>query len=114
MNLKVVWRRLPIVTFLAAGVVLLAGAGQANAQAVITGRVVDADGAPVAFAEIAIERINVGTVADVDGSYRLLVPAARVSGASDHEIRRPACMVGSPRRSSASRPGRSTSSARSG
>lgn len=88
MNLKVVWRRLPIVTLLAAGVVLLAGAGQANAQAVITGRVVDADGAPVAFAEISIERINVGTVADLDGTYRLLVPAARVTGQREMVVAR--------------------------
>jgi TonB-dependent SusC/RagA subfamily outer membrane receptor len=88
MNLKAITRRLPIVTLFAAGVVLLAGAGQANAQAVIAGRVVDADGAPVAFVEIAIERINIATVADADGEYRLLVPAARVTGQREMVVAR--------------------------
>lgn len=88
MNLKDFLRRLPIATLFAAGVVLLAGASQANAQAVISGRVVDADGVPVAFAEISIERLNVGTVAGADGSYRLLVPAARVTGQREMVVAR--------------------------
>jgi TonB-linked SusC/RagA family outer membrane protein len=88
MNLNSIWRRLPVVTLFAAGVVLLAGAGQANAQAVITGRVVDADGAPVAFVEIAIERLNIVTVAGADGEYRLLVPAARVTGQREMVVAR--------------------------
>lgn len=83
MSLKGVWK-----TLLASAAFAVLFAGQANAQAVLTGRVLDADGAPVAFAEVAIERLNLATATEVDGTYRLLIPAARVSGQRETVVAR--------------------------
>jgi TonB-linked SusC/RagA family outer membrane protein len=52
----------------------------AAAQATVTGRVTDANGAPVAGAQVRIETIGAqGTTGD-DGRYTLLIPAARLTG----------------------------------
>ena len=61
---------------------LLAFAGRADAQggAVITGRVTNEQGAPIANAGVLIQSLNVGTYTSATGSYTLTVPANKVTG----------------------------------
>lgn len=62
-------------------VVLLTGVGAAQEPTVITGRVTTGDGTPIGGASVLIPQLpGVGTQADQGGAYRLLVPAARVTG----------------------------------
>jgi len=54
---------------------LLFGFGNAIAQRVITGKVIDADGLPVLGATVGIKGTTAGTISGEDGTYRLKVPA---------------------------------------
>jgi hypothetical protein len=63
----------------------------AQAPAVITGRVANERGCPVADVLVRIERLNVGALTGADGTYRLVVPAALTGVAarvtpSDHRL----------------------------
>jgi TonB-linked SusC/RagA family outer membrane protein len=57
------------------------GAADVHAQqpAVIQGQVLDEAGNPRATAAVQLERLNIGTMTDRQGRYRLTVPAARFS-----------------------------------
>ena len=44
---------------------------QALAQNVVTGKVVDAKGEPVAAAGVQVKGTNVGVVTDLDGNFRI-------------------------------------------
>lgn len=57
-----------------------AGTAQAQESATLSGRVTSADGEPLAQATVVIERLGVGTTARADGQYRLVLPAARLTG----------------------------------
>lgn len=58
-------------------------AQEALAQAtVITGRVTNEQGAPIAGANVAIPTLGVGAQADAEGNYRFTVPAERANGQS--------------------------------
>jgi TonB-dependent SusC/RagA subfamily outer membrane receptor len=61
---------------------LLASAGTALAQggALITGRVTNEQGAPLANANITLPALNLGTYTSPSGTYSLTVPASRVTG----------------------------------
>ena len=61
---------------------LLAFAGRADAQgsAIVTGRVTNEQGAPIANAGVLIQSLNVGTYTSATGSYTLTIPANKVSG----------------------------------
>ncbi|MDP9349530.1 MAG: TonB-dependent receptor plug domain-containing protein, partial [Gemmatimonadota bacterium] len=50
----------------------------AQGAATITGRVTSEAGAPIASAAVRINALNIGTVTGEDGTYRLVVPAARL------------------------------------
>jgi TonB-linked SusC/RagA family outer membrane protein len=52
----------------------------AQQPATITGRVTSETGQPVNAASVFIPSINVGTLTGSDGTYTLVVPAARISG----------------------------------
>lgn len=54
----------------------------AQANAVVTGRVTNAQGAPENAVMVRIERLNVGTTTAQDGSYRLVIPGSRITGGS--------------------------------
>ena len=53
---------------------------EASAQTVITGRVTNEQGAPIAGATVAIPTLGVGGQADESGNYRFTVPAERANG----------------------------------
>ncbi len=57
---------------------LLAGPLAAQEPATVTGRVSNAQGQPEAAVLVRIESLNVGASTGADGSYRLVVPAARI------------------------------------
>lgn len=57
---------------------LTATAAAAQEPAVISGRVTSAQGQPEAAVLVRIEALNVGTQTLADGTYRLVVPAARI------------------------------------
>ncbi|HEX6535151.1 MAG TPA: SusC/RagA family TonB-linked outer membrane protein [Gemmatimonadaceae bacterium] len=52
----------------------------AQQEAVITGTVRSRVGAPLASASVFIEQLRAGTLTEENGTYRLVIPAARVSG----------------------------------
>ncbi len=52
----------------------------AQQATVITGKVTDQNGKPLASATIQIKSLAIGTIADQDGNYRFTVPASRVQG----------------------------------
>lgn len=52
----------------------------ARAQTVITGRVTNEQGAPIAGANIAIPTLGIRAEADAEGNYRLGIPAGRAVG----------------------------------
>lgn len=52
----------------------------AQQATVITGKVTDQTGKPLASATIQIKSLGVGTIADQDGNFRFTVPASRVQG----------------------------------
>lgn len=72
------WRSLAILAvLLTAGVASRASAQQ---QAVIAGKVTNAQGAPVTGANVSLEGTGVGTVAGEGGAYSFIVPEDRVQG----------------------------------
>ncbi|MGH7572200.1 MAG: SusC/RagA family TonB-linked outer membrane protein [Gemmatimonadota bacterium] len=74
-------RLLAVAALLAAFVGLFAlAAGSAFAQSTVTGRVTDEAGAPLAGAEVFIQRFQIGAVADTDGNYTLIIPESRLTG----------------------------------
>lgn len=69
-----------IVTALAALVVGSFAATTASAQTVVTGRVTNEQGAPIAGANVAIPSLGVRAEADANGNYRLALPAGARAG----------------------------------
>jgi len=61
----------------AAAALLPAGLA-AQQPAVITGRVTNAAGAPLSNAQVTVQQLGIGSTTRGDGSYTLLVPAARI------------------------------------
>lgn len=55
-------------------------AGPLAAQAVVTGTVTGAQGAPLGGASVTVANTNLGTATSEDGTYRLVVPAEAASG----------------------------------
>jgi carboxypeptidase family protein len=53
-----------------------APAGQGNA--IVSGRVTDASGAPIDVALVRIEALSVGAVTRANGEYRLVLPPERI------------------------------------
>jgi TonB-linked SusC/RagA family outer membrane protein len=66
-----------ITTALVALIVGLFAASAAHAQTVITGRVTNEQGAPIAGANVAIPTLGIRVETDPSGNYRLAVPAER-------------------------------------
>jgi TonB-linked SusC/RagA family outer membrane protein len=58
----------------------LLAASSAHAQTVITGRITNEQGAPIAGANVAIPTLGLRAEADASGNYRLSVPDASVTG----------------------------------
>lgn len=70
-----------LATFACAAV---AGAQQTGQQeAVYTGTVASESGTPLPYASVFLRALKSGVITGSDGSYRLVVPAARVSGQRD-------------------------------
>ena len=66
-------------------VLALAAAPQgarAQGEALLTGKVTSAAGAPVEGAQVFLDKMGLGTQTKSDGSYRFTVPAARATGQS--------------------------------
>src|SRR5215471_9211335 len=60
-------------------ILLAATAATAQAQSVITGKVLSTAGAPVAGANIFIRQLSIGTTTNQNGVYTLQIPAARMT-----------------------------------
>jgi TonB-linked SusC/RagA family outer membrane protein len=58
----------------------VAGTAQAQGGAVITGRVTNEQGAPVANANLIIPALGLGTFTSATGSYSIVIPANRITG----------------------------------
>jgi len=58
----------------------------AQGNATVTGTVTNAQGAPENGVTVRIERLNVGTTTAQDGTYRLVIPGARIQGSSSVTI----------------------------
>jgi TonB-linked SusC/RagA family outer membrane protein len=54
-------------------------ARDAHAQTVITGRVTNPQGAPIAGANVSVPTLGLRAEADTNGTYRLVIPAGRVA-----------------------------------
>ena len=65
---------------LAGTILALPAAAQAQEAMVITGRVTDDTGAPLAAANVYISGSNLATFTGEDGRYQLVIPAAAVTG----------------------------------
>jgi TonB-linked SusC/RagA family outer membrane protein len=61
-----------------AGAALLPASLAAQQPAVITGRVTNASGTPLANAQVTVQQLGIGAATRGDGSYTVLVPAARI------------------------------------
>ena len=61
-----------------AGAALLPASLAAQQPAVITGRVTNASGTPLANAQVTVQQLGIGATSRGDGSYTVLVPAARI------------------------------------
>src|SRR6185312_7813703 len=73
-----------LAAFATLAIAAVAGAQQPGQQeAVITGTVATAAGAPLPYASVFLKDLRVGVVTGTDGTYRLVIPAARVSGKTD-------------------------------
>lgn len=56
-------------------------------QAVVTGRVTNTENHPVAAAEVRIQELALGSITNLDGTYRLVVPNSRLnSGYSSYTM----------------------------
>jgi TonB-linked SusC/RagA family outer membrane protein len=71
------WRVLSVLAVLA--LMPLAASAQQQ-EGLITGKVTSDAGAPVAGAQVYIEKMNLGTQTKDDGSYRIVIPAGRANG----------------------------------
>jgi TonB-linked SusC/RagA family outer membrane protein len=60
-------------------VAALPGAVSAQEAVVVSGRVTDASGAPMAAATVRIDALSVGATTGADGTYRLVIPGNRVT-----------------------------------
>ncbi len=69
------WRVLSALAVLA----LLPLAAAAQQEGLITGKVTSDAGAPVAGAQVYIEKMNLGTQTKDDGTYRIVIPAGRAN-----------------------------------
>jgi TonB-linked SusC/RagA family outer membrane protein len=69
-----------ITTPLVALLLGLFAAQDARAQTVITGKVTNEQGAPIAGANVAIPTLAVRTETDASGNYRVMVPAGQANG----------------------------------
>ena len=49
-------------------------------EGLITGKVTSDAGAPIAGAQVYVEKMNIGTTTKEDGTYRFVIPAARATG----------------------------------
>jgi TonB-linked SusC/RagA family outer membrane protein len=56
--------------------------GAAAQEAIITGRVTNAQGAPLMGANVFIQTMNLGTATGTDGAYRIVVPSTQATGQS--------------------------------
>ena len=73
-----------LAAFATLAIAAVAGAQQPGQQeAVITGTVATAAGAPLPYASVFLKDLRLGVVTGTDGTYRLVIPAARVSGKTD-------------------------------
>lgn len=64
---------------IAAVLPLLAAASPSRqANAIVSGKVTDASGAPIAVALVRIEALSVGAVTRANGEYRLVLPPQRI------------------------------------
>jgi TonB-linked SusC/RagA family outer membrane protein len=61
-----------------AAVAMLTAPAAAQEAAVVSGRVTNAAGAPEAGVQVRVAALNVGATTGVDGTYRLVIPAARI------------------------------------
>ena len=68
-----------VTTALVALIVGSFAASAAGAQTVITGRVTNEQGAPIAGANVAIPTLGIRAEADANGNYRLAIPAGRTA-----------------------------------
>jgi carboxypeptidase family protein len=57
---------------------LAAAAPVKQAPAIISGKIVDASGAPLPVALVRIDALSVGTTSRADGQYRLVIPVTRL------------------------------------
>ena len=73
-------RRLLELSAILGAFALLAPNASAQQEAVITGRVTSDAGSPLPSASVFIQETREGTLTGNDGTYRLVVPAARVTG----------------------------------
>lgn len=62
------------------GFALCAPALGAQEPTTLTGRVLDASGAPLEAASVYIESMNVGVLTNAQGRYLMIIPASRVTG----------------------------------
>jgi TonB-linked SusC/RagA family outer membrane protein len=65
---------------------LAPGLMHAQEAARVTGRVTDETGSPVRAASVVIRDMNIGTITREDGTYMLLVPAARIQTGQTVEL----------------------------
>jgi len=73
-------RRLLEFSAILGALALMAPTAHAQQEAVLTGHVTSEGGTPLPNASVFIEQTREGTLTGVDGAYRLVVPAARVTG----------------------------------
>ena len=71
------WR---VLAALAALVLAPFAVASAQQEGLITGKVSSDAGAPINGAQVYVENMNIGTTTKEDGTYRLLIPAARATG----------------------------------
>jgi len=71
------FRVLSVLAMLALSVPVVA---HAQGEALLTGKVTSAAGAPVDGAQVFLDKMGLGTLTKSDGSYRFTVPAARANG----------------------------------
>lgn len=71
------WRVLASLAVLALASVAASGQQQ---EGLITGKVTSDAGSPINGAQVYIDKMNIGTTTKEDGTYRLLIPAARATG----------------------------------
>ena len=71
------WRFLSALAVLAVATQFASAQGQ---EGLVSGKVTSDAGAPIAGAQVYLEKMNLGTTTKDDGSYRFTIPAARANG----------------------------------